>query len=87
MFYFTNIIHSFKKQPFFLSKFDPVLLSLASNLLKSPKFIQNGVTSKVKNKFRGYINLIFWFLSQSFATTSFTLHVLRKLKRFQDQNN
>ena len=76
VFYFASIIHGFNKQPFFLSKFDPVLLSLASNLLKSPKFIQNVVTSKVKIEFGGSINLIFWFLSPSFAITSFTLHVL-----------
>ena len=87
MFCFASIIHSFKKQPFLLSKFDPVLLSLASNLLKSPKFIQNVVTSKVKIEFGGSINLISWFLSQSFAITSFTLLVLVILKRFQDHNN
>ena len=87
MFYFTSIIHSLMIKPFFPNKFDPVKLSLASNLLKSPKFIQNVVTSKVKTLFRGSINLFLWFLSQSFAITSFTLHVLMLLKRFPDQNN
>ena len=41
----------------------------------------------MKIEFEGSINLFFWFLSQFFAITSFTLLVLVISKRFQDQNN
>ena len=81
MLYFATIIHSFKKQTFFLSKFNPVVLSLASNLLKSPKFIQNVVTSKVKIEFGGSINLIFWFLKPIFYNNIFYFTCIGDIKK------